>query len=83
MTSYRDGKPTGLTLTRLAGDTLLGSRYAAAEFARCSPVTIWRRCQPVACDVGTRAHLYDLDEATRHAHSSRRNLTTVKPEIIL
>lgn len=61
MPSYRNGQPTGLTKTRLAGALTLGTRYAIAAFAGCSITTVRRYCVPVACDVGSHAELYDLD----------------------
>lgn len=61
MASYREGRPTGFTRSRAAGSTLLGSRAAAAALASRHVNSVRRYCEPVACDVGTRALLYDLD----------------------
>lgn len=61
MSSFRGGQPTGLTKTRLIGGTQLGSRAAVARFANRHVNTVARYCAPIACDVGTRAYLYDLD----------------------
>ncbi|WP_338182903.1 GIY-YIG nuclease family protein [Jatrophihabitans sp.] len=55
--------PTGYTKSRLVGGRMLGTRAAAAGFANRHVNTIRRYCVPVACDVGTRADLYDLDRA--------------------
>jgi hypothetical protein len=82
MTSFRGGIPTGLTKTRAAGDVLLGSRQAAAAFTGRHVNTIRRYCPPIACDIGTRALLYDLDAAHEQlATASRldRRLTLVSP----
>jgi hypothetical protein len=61
MTSFRGGIPTGLTKTRAAGGSILASRQAAAALLGRHVNTIRRYCVPIACDVGTRAHLYDID----------------------
>jgi hypothetical protein len=50
-----------VTRPRLYGDTLLGTRKAAALLVHRHPDQVRRRCQPVACDAETRALLYDLD----------------------
>ncbi len=50
-----------LTMTRLAGPVLIGSRAAAAKFANRHESLVRRYCKPIACDVTTRADLYDLD----------------------
>lgn len=51
------------TPTRLGGALMLGSRAAAAAFTRRHVNLVRRYCVPVACDVTTRADLYDLDAA--------------------
>jgi hypothetical protein len=71
MTSYHNGKPTGYTKPRLHGRTLLGSRAAAAAFAGRHVNSVRRYCEPVACDVGTRALLYDLDAVCERFRTRR------------
>lgn len=61
-----------LTVTRLAGELLLGSRFAAARFTNRHADDIRHRCKPVACDVVTRAALYDLDAVEQHFASRKR-----------
>lgn len=61
MSSYRDGLPTGYVRTRLSGELLLGGRGAVAAYTSRHVNTVRRYCVPVACDVSTRADLYDLD----------------------
>lgn len=65
MTSYRNGAPTGLTMARLSGDRVLGSRRAVAQFAAKPMIAVRRYCVPIACSVDTRADLYDLDASVR------------------
>lgn len=77
MTSYRDGKATGLTLTRLIGTQVFGGRVAAAQFSKRSKNTVIRYCQPIACDVGTRADLYDLDHVVRQFRTMGRYLCSI------
>lgn len=50
---------------RLIGPVMLGTRLTAAVLIERHPDQVRRRCRPVACDVSTRAALYDLDEAAR------------------
>lgn len=40
---------------------MLGTRQTAARLTGRHPDQVRRRCQPVACDVDSRASLYDLD----------------------
>lgn len=63
MSSFRDGQPTGFTKSRLAGTAILGGRAAVAGFTNKHLNTVRRYCVPIACDVNTRADLYDLDAA--------------------
>lgn len=63
MTSYRNGVATGFAATRLGGSAMFGTRAAAAAYADRSVSTVRRYCVPIACDVGTRADLYDLETA--------------------
>lgn len=53
----------GLSQARLGsdGDVLAPRRAVSAVLGR-HPELISRHCTPVACDVRTRAHLYDVDE---------------------
>lgn len=71
MTSYRDGKPTGLAKSRLAGDVILAGRQAVARFANRPVIAVRRYCVPIACDVGTRAFLYDLDSCVAELNQRR------------
>ena len=61
----------GFAQTRLAGDTLLGSRAAVAAFAGADVNAVRRHCLPIACDVATRALLYDLDDAVARLATRR------------
>lgn len=72
MTSYRFGERTGFTLTRAGAGLLLGSREATAAYSARHANTVRRYCQPVACDVGTRAFLYDLDACAAQLRALRR-----------
>lgn len=47
---------------RLVSGRLLGTRRAAGMLVHRHADQIRRRCQPVACDLASRAVLYDLDE---------------------
>lgn len=62
---------------RLVDSLLLGTRQAAAMLVNRHPDLVRRHCAPVACDVKSRALLYDLfvvdaELATRQ----RRHLTS-------
>jgi hypothetical protein len=46
-----------------SGDQVLAPRWAIATVTGCYPATVSRRCIPVACDVRSRALLYDVDMA--------------------
>lgn len=46
---------------RLVGGLLLGTRQAAALLTRRHQDQVRRQCAPVACDLASRALLYDLD----------------------
>ena len=46
---------------RLIGSALLGTRKAAGVLVSRHPDLVRKRCQPVACDVPSKALLYDLD----------------------
>lgn len=47
---------------RLVSSLLLGTRFTAAVLVARHPNLIRRHCAPVACDVGSRSLLYDLDD---------------------
>lgn len=54
----------GLTQARRgSGDHVLAPRWAIAVVLQRNPELVSRHCTPVACDVQTRAYLYDVDEA--------------------
>lgn len=58
---------------RLIGELLLGTRHAASVLVHRHVDQVRRRCQPVACDVRTKAALYDLDDvAAQFADVPRR-----------
>lgn len=61
-----------LTVTRVEGGVMLGSRAALQAFARRDHMTIRRNCEPIACDTLTRALLYDLIDSTRRLAERRR-----------
>lgn len=65
MTSYRNGVATGLTRPRLAADSVLTGRDAVASLVAKHVTSVRRYCVPIACDVDTRADLYDVDAAVR------------------
>lgn len=79
MPSYRDGKPTGLTTLRLVEPDLmaLGSRQITSAYVRRSLNTVIRYCVPKACDVGTRANLYDVEECMRQFKVMSENRCSV------
>jgi hypothetical protein len=72
VSSFRNGRPTGLTSSRVVGSTHLGSRAAVARFAGRHANTVARYCVPVACDIGTRAYLYDLDQCVDQLRATGR-----------
>jgi len=54
---------------------MLGTRKTAAVLIHRHPDQIRRHCEPIACDVPTKAALYDLDEvAERFADTPRRSV---------
>ena len=60
---------------RLIGSSMLGTRKTAAVLIHRHPDQIRRHCEPIACDVPTKAALYDLDEvAERFADTPRRSV---------
>lgn len=50
-------------IARLGDDDALYDQEALAAEHRLSVRTVRRKCEPVACDVATRAPLYDPDAA--------------------
>jgi hypothetical protein len=50
---------------RLDGGLMLGTRRAAAVLLHRHENMVRRHCRPVACDVDSRALLYDLDDCDR------------------
>jgi hypothetical protein len=61
VTSYRLGERVPVAAQRAAGDLIIGPRLLLAAYAHRSERTVRTHCLPVACDVGTRAFLYDLE----------------------
>lgn len=47
---------------RLLGDLMLGTRKAAAVLTARHENVVRRHCEPIACDLESRALLYDLDQ---------------------
>lgn len=80
MTSYYDGKRASLARTRLAGDLTLGSRQAVVQFLHQPLISIRRYCVPMACDVNTRADLYDLAAAVRQFKAMNNATMCVIPD---
>lgn len=55
----------------------MAPRNVAAALVNRHPDDVRRRCAPVACDVGTRAWLYDLDEVSQVLTTVPRRLRRV------
>lgn len=57
-----------LTIARVEGadHVFLGPRAAAAAYSRRHVNQVRRHCEPIACDVKTHAHLYDLVAVADH-----------------
>lgn len=57
---------------RLVGDVLIGTRQAAALLVHRHRDQVRRHCRPIACDVATKAALYDLDAVAEAFRDTRR-----------
>lgn len=57
---------------RLESGLLLGSRTVLAAYARRHESVIRRHVTPIACDVRTRAALFDLEAAVDTLRHARR-----------
>lgn len=68
------------TRIRLEGGLLLGNRDTAAMYSARHVNLVRRHCEPVACDVRTKALLFDLDAVcdTLRVRQRRVNLTSVR-----
>lgn len=65
---------------RIVDGLLIGTRQAAALLTGRHPDLVRKRCAPIACDVTTRAVLYDLDAVAatfRNTPRRDRDLTSV------
>lgn len=62
---------------RLVGQLLLGTRHTAAVLVHRHPNLVRRHCEPVACDVESRALLYDLDQVDAVLRGRTRRYSAV------
>ena len=53
---------------------LIGSRQAVGALLERHPDQIKRWCTPIACDIRTKAPMYDVDEAAKVLRERRRIL---------
>lgn len=60
---------------QMVGDLVLGTRRAAALIVHRHPDLVRRRCQPIACDVASRASLYDLSQVESTFAKTPRRFT--------
>lgn len=64
---------------RLIGQLMLGTRKAAAVLTARHPDQIRRHCEPVACDLASRALLYDLDQVAAAVRDLPRREKALAP----